>query len=133
GLRHMRLQPAFAVPARELAVALGEGLRLAPGEIAPEDADDGRALEQRQVEWQLRNLAGGEADDEQPPTTGERTEGRLRIRANDRVVHDVDAFAVGQRLDALAQILRRVIDRGVGAMVAADGKLVLARGAGDHA
>ena len=29
----MRLQPAFAVPARELAVALGEGLRLAPGEI----------------------------------------------------------------------------------------------------
>src|SRR5438105_601145 len=54
-------QLALLVPGRDLLQALGEFLRLAPAEIAPEHAHHRRALEKRQVERQLRDLSRGEA------------------------------------------------------------------------
>src|SRR6476620_1261728 len=123
----------FAEPGAELAHACGELARLAPRKIAPEHADDRGALEESEVERQLRNFAGGEADDEQPPAPGERTERGLGVGSADRVVDHVDAAAVGERLDALAQVLLRIVDSGVGAVAPAHGELLFARRAGDDA
>src|SRR4026208_2433250 len=111
---NVRLEPALAVPARKLVCALGEDLRLAPREIAPEDADDRRALQQREVERQLGDFTRGEPDDQQPAAQRARAERGLRVGAADGVVDDVDAFAVREVLDARAQVLGGVVDRLVG-------------------
>src|SRR5205085_12595283 len=130
---HMRSQLAFAVPAAELLDARSEALRLAPREVAPEDADDRCAFEKREIERQLGKLAGGEADDQEPAAPGERAERGLAVRPADRVVDHVDAAPLGERLDPLAQILDGIVDRRICAVLAAHGELLLARGAGDDA
>src|SRR5258708_40006907 len=98
----MRPQAPFGIPSRELPHALGEGLRLAPREIAPEHADHRSALEECEIERQLRNLACGEAHDKETPAPGERAERGLGIGAADWGRHHVDAAPLGHRLDALA-------------------------------
>src|SRR5688500_10701475 len=100
----MRLELPLAVPRAELADAFGERLRLALREVPPEHADDRGPLQQREVERQLRDLAGGEAHYQQPAAPGERAERRLAVRPAHRIVHDVHAALLGDRLDALAQV-----------------------------
>src|SRR4051812_31225619 len=78
-LRDMRARLAVGVPAAELADAGGELLGLAAGEVAPEDADDGGAFEEGEVEGEFGNVAGGEAD-----VTGARRFGRTPIPASIR-------------------------------------------------
>src|SRR5687767_10417845 len=70
-LRDVRAELALAVPGAELAHALAELPRLAAGEVAPEDADDRSALEEGEVERQLGDLAGGEADHEEAAAPGD--------------------------------------------------------------
>src|SRR6185369_599579 len=70
GLRYVGLQLALAEPLAELADALGEGLRFAAREIAPEHADDGAAFQQREVERDLRDIARGETDHQQAAAPG---------------------------------------------------------------
>src|SRR5207302_9192115 len=94
--RDMRAQLTLAEPQAELSDALGEGLRLAAREIAPEHAHRRSALEQREVQRQLGDLAGGEADHEQPSAPGDGAERRLAVGAADRVVDDVDSAPLGQ-------------------------------------
>ena len=67
-----------------------------------------------------------------PRQASERNAGSV-YGAADRVVDHVDAAAIGERLDALAQILGGVVDGVVGAVAAAHGELVVARCAGDDA
>src|SRR5688572_8404105 len=63
--RDMRFQLALAIPLAELRDAFRKPRRLALRELAPEDADDRAALEQRQVERNLRDLTGGKPDHQQ--------------------------------------------------------------------
>src|ERR1041385_8153236 len=90
-LRYVRLELALGVPVRELAHALGEAFGLAAREVAPEHADKGRALEEREVERQLGDVARSEADHQQPAAPGERAERGLAVRPADRVVDHVHA------------------------------------------
>src|SRR5258706_11026115 len=129
--RYVRLELAFAVPASELARALGKYLRLAPREIPPEDAHDGGALQQREIQRQLGNFARRKADHEQAPAPRDRAERRLGVRASDRVVDHVHTLAGGDLLDALAQVLDGVVDRLVRAVLAAHFELFRARFARD--
>ena len=108
-------------------------LRLAPRPVAPEHADDGAPLEQREVQRNLRDLARRKTDDEEPSAPRDRAQRGLGVRAAHRIVDDVRAGAVGERLDPLAQIVGGVVDRLVGAVFAADSELILCRCAGDHA
>src|SRR4051812_1307404 len=87
GLRDVRLELALRVPAPELTHAFGEALGLAPREVAPEDAHDRCALEERKIERQLGNFAGGEADHQQPAAPRERAERGLAVGAADRIVN----------------------------------------------
>ena len=64
-------------------------------------------------------LAGGEADDQEPPVPRGRAQRRFGVLATDRIVDDVGAGAVGQRLDALLQIFLGVVDDQVGAVTLA--------------
>ena len=68
-------------------------IALPSDERAPEDADDVAALEEREVERNLRDLAGGEADDEEAALPRHRTQRGLAVRAAHRVVDDVGADA----------------------------------------
>src|SRR2546421_7682192 len=106
----MGMELALLVPASELTQARREPLRLATREVAPEDTDQRRALEKREVERQLGNVAGSKAHDQQPAAPGERAERRLAVRSSHRVVDDVQAFSAGEGLDLLAEILARVVD-----------------------
>ena len=88
----------------ECFTRVGEALRLAAREVAPEDADDRASFQQREVERNLRDLAGREADDEQAAAPGDRSQRRLGVRPADRVVDDVDA--AGRRSIALIRSRR---------------------------
>src|SRR5262245_50473354 len=100
----VRLQPPFRKPPSQLVHRGQEPLRFTPRELAPEDADDRAALEQRQVQRDLWNVARCEAADQQPSSPRDRAQRELRVRATDRIVDDVGAFAARDRLDPLAQI-----------------------------
>src|SRR6267378_4793015 len=129
----MRAELPLAEPEAELSHAAGKGLRLAAREIAPEHAHHRSALEEREVQRQLGDLAGGEADHEQPSAPGDGAERRLAVGAADRVVDDVNPLSPGQAFDALAKIFGGVVDGRVGAVLAAHRELLVARGAGDDA
>src|SRR5690349_13753917 len=107
--------------------------RFAHRERSPEHADDLAALEQHEVERDLRDLAGREADDEVAALPRDAAQRGLRERAADRVVHDVHAVALRQLLEPLLEILLAVIDAVLRAVLATERELVLARGRGDHA
>src|SRR5690606_33931323 len=79
------------------------------------------------------DIASGEADDEMAALPADRAEGGLRILSADRVVDHVGALAARERLDALAQVFTRIVDRLVGTVLAAQRELVFARGRRDHA
>ena len=66
------------------------------GGFAPEDADDGGASEQQEIERYLRDYSGREADDQKSSLPGERADERLGSLAADAVVDDVGTLAAGQ-------------------------------------
>ena len=72
---------------------------------APEHAEHGAALQQHQVERQLRDVAGGEADHQMAALPGERAHRRLAVGAADRIEHHVDAVLAADALERVAQIL----------------------------
>ena len=129
----MRRELALGGPAHELGHVGLMALRIALDERAPEHADDVAALEQREIERNLRDLAGRKADHQEAPVPGDRAQRRLRIGAADRIVDHVHALAAGDAAQRLLQVLLRVVDRLVGAALAAEGELVVGRRAGDHA
>src|SRR5882762_2765159 len=86
---------ALRIPAREFRQRLRVALRLAPGEFAPEHADDRCTFEERQVQRQRWNRTLGEADDEVASAPGDRAEHGLREVAADRVVDHVRPLAAG--------------------------------------
>src|SRR5271167_3668434 len=97
-------------------------LRLATGELAPIDAPDVAALEQRDIEGRAGNLARREANHQKPPLPGERTQGRFGESAANRIVDDVDAFG-RERLEARAHVVACGVDRLRRAIAAGEGEL----------
>ena len=106
---------------------------MAVGERGPEHADDGAALEQNEIERKARNFPGGEAEHEIAAIPSRRPQARLRMRAADAVVDDVDALAAGHLLQPALQILFRIVDAEFGAMRARQSELLAGRGDGDDA
>ena len=74
-LRDMRAELPLTEPKAEPSDAAGKGLRLTAREIAPEYAHHRSALEKREVQRQLGDLTGGEADDQKPPAPGDASRG----------------------------------------------------------
>ena len=91
-------QLALGGPVRELVERGAIGFRLEAHPIAEIDADDGAALQQRQIERQLGNLAGGKADHEMPAFPGDRAQRGFAIGAADRIEDDVDAVLAAELL-----------------------------------
>ena len=89
----------------------GIGLGIAGGEGAPEDAADVAALEQGEVERQLRD-AGGEADDEIAALPGDRAQRRLGIVAADRIVDQVRAVRADRVLELPASAFAPSLSNG---------------------
>jgi hypothetical protein len=127
-----RLQLSRLEHLPQLAHVLHLHLRLALRETAEEHADQCRTLEQQQVHGDLRDLAGGETDHQVAALPRQAAHRGLGIGTTDRVVDDVDAVAARDLLDALAQVLRRVVHQVVGADAARHRELGLAAGGGDH-
>ena len=109
------------IPLRQFSHGAGVGLGLVPGKAAPEHADDGGALEQRQVQRQRRNRASGKTHHQVAAAPGNRAKSRFGQVAAHRVVNHIGAFAAGQALEGFAQVLRAVVDGGVGADGLAEG------------
>src|SRR5882762_6514436 len=128
---HQRLDLPRAQPRRELPQVRRVAIALPPRELAPENAHDSAALEQRQVERDLRDLARGEADHEIAPLPGHCAYGRLGILSADRIQGDVGGDA--QVLEGFAQVLALVVDRDLGAETLAGLQFLVGGGAGDHA
>ena len=95
----MGAQLAVAPPRDQLFDVPAMTLGLPADERAPEDSDDVAALEQRQVQRDRRDLAGGEADDEEATLPGGGAQGGLAVRTTDRVVHDVGPGPAGELAD----------------------------------
>ena len=62
------------------------------------------ALEQRQVERQVRNLAAGKSNDEVAPAPGDRADGGLGINVADGIADDIDAFGSAALLEYLREL-----------------------------
>ena len=90
-------------------------------------------FEQREIERDLRNLAGRKADHQEAPVPGDRAQRGFRIGSADRIVDHVHALAAGDAAQRLLQVFLRVVDRLVGAALPAEGELVVGRRARDHA
>src|SRR5690606_15641835 len=76
-LRDRRPPLARGIQRDEVLHVLLGLLRVATREGAPERADQRAALEQREIERHLRDVAGGEADDEVAAVPADRAEGRF--------------------------------------------------------
>ena len=131
-LRDMQAHPAFPDPADHLLEARRGEIGFALHVPAPEHAHDARALEQREIERQFRNLAVGEADDEIAPAPSDAAKRRLRVLAADRIEDHVRSVAVRERADAFAQVLARIVDGRVRAVFDGERKLFRARRRRDH-
>ena len=106
--------------------------RIVFGEGAYPHADDAADFDERQVERNLGYVAGRKPDDQKTPAPCHVPQRELRVLAADRVVDHVDAFALGDRLHARAHVFTDVIDRFIGAVLAAHRELLVARSAGNH-
>src|ERR1700677_2286791 len=100
--------------------------RLAGGELAPIDAPDVAALEQRDIEWWPRDLARCEANHQKPPFPGERTQSRFGESAANRIVDNVDALG-RELLQARAHVIACGVDCLSRAVAAGEGELFLRR------
>src|SRR5581483_1484929 len=110
-MRDMGLELSFLVPAEKLLEGLGLKLRLVAAIGTPEKADDIDVLHQHEIGGNLRNPAGGKADDDDAPFPGDAAQTLVEGVAADGIVDHVDAASVRERLHALAQIVARVVDQ----------------------
>src|SRR5215510_14509853 len=108
-------------------------LRVTVHPRTPEYADHIAALEQYEVERQLRDVAGGEADHEKPALPRDRTQCRLSVRPADRIVDDIGAAAARSASKRVLQIICSVVDRIVGAMLFGERQFFVRGCAGDNA
>ena len=121
------------MPGEQLLEVGGVVLRLALREGAPEHADQGCALEQRQVGRQGRDAAaGGEADHQEAAVPGDGAEGLLEQFATHRIVDHIHALAAGELLHLVLEALLAVVDQVVGAGVARHFQLLGSARRGDH-
>src|SRR5215475_5052077 len=92
----MRRDLAFRSPLHELFEigAVFPGIETRP--IPPEHTADIAAFQQREVEWHLRNIAGGKADHQKTAFPGDRSQSAFGVCSTDRIKDDVDALAAGK-------------------------------------
>ena len=84
----MRLDLALGVELDQFAIVLLACERVALGPGAPEDADNGAILEQREIERNTRN-AGRKTDHQEAPFPGGRAQRGFGIVATDSVVDHI--------------------------------------------
>src|SRR5690242_9104029 len=92
-------------------------VRIALDKRAPEHADNVAAFEQREVERDFWNLAGGKTDDQKPPLPRDRAQRRLGVRAADRIIDHVRAFAAGAAPQRVLEVALSVVDDLIGAVL----------------
>src|SRR6185437_60343 len=132
GVRHMRLELALLEPAEELREGVRHELGLVATIGAPEESDDVDVLHQHDVRRYLRDAAAGEADDDDASLPGDRAQALIEGVAADRIIDDIDAAAAGDVLDAVADLLARIVDEVIGAGTLGDLELVRPARRGDH-
>ena len=130
---NMRFQAPICNPGQNLRHVGAMAGRIAPRRLAPEHADDCTTFEQGEIERDFRDGTRRKADDEKAPAPGHGAQCRLGVVAADAVVDHVDAAAVGQVAQALLEVLGGVVEDGIGAVLLADGELVVRGRGGDDA
>ena len=98
-----------------LAIVLG----LVFGERTPEHADNRATLQQRQIQRDLRDIAGGKPHHQEAALPGHVAQSQFGVRSADRVIDDIHALAGGDRLDPRTQVFGSVVDQFIGAVVPA--------------
>src|SRR5260221_6470213 len=92
-------------------------------------------LHQQDIGGNLRQLAAGKADQQDPGTPSDTAQGRLETGTPDGIVNDIDpgsAKVGGDRLDPFTDILGFVIDQVIGTMLSGGSQLFGSAGRGDH-
>src|SRR5262245_59959647 len=107
--------------------------RVPLNERTPEHAKHIAALQQHQIERQLRNVARSKADDEETSFPGDRAHRRLGVGTADRIINHIGAAPIGTSPQGFLEIAAGVIDRCISAVLAREGQLFIRRGAGDYA
>ena len=108
----MRLQGALRPNLPQTGIAFVDHVHLVAVIGAPNESVDGKTLYQWIIRRNLRNLAAGKADDNDPALEIDTTKRRLERVAADRVVDDVGPTRVFE--DFLADIFVRIIDPVIG-------------------
>ena len=110
-----------------------QAFRVTAHPLAEEDARDGTALEQDEIERQARNVASSKSNDQVPALPRDRAQRRFAVETADGIENDVDPVLAAQVLKGLAQVSLGVVDGFVCSVRSDEGKLLIAPGAGDHA
>ena len=131
---HVRAELAFAAPAHDVASSARLRLPARARPRAPEHAADVAALQQHQIERQLRDLAGGEADHEIAPLPAERAQRRLGVTVR-RPGRRPRRCRARRRacLSASRKSSAGVVHRSSAPWALREGELFVGRGAGDDA
>ena len=82
-------------------------------------------MEQPLSKGRLRGMRG-EADDEEAALPGDTAQGGFGVVAAERIDDDVDAVAIGEGFDALAEIFCTVVDEVISAVLFANCKFFVA-------
>src|SRR5471032_1359858 len=78
----------------------------AMGELAPEHADDLAALEQRQIERQLRDT-GGKSHHQVAPSPSDGAQRCFAVVAADSIIDNIGAVRAARRFETVGQSARR--------------------------
>ena len=119
----VRTQLTGAVHREQFVQLLLEAVRKLAAIGAPHEADDIDVFDQHNVGRRLRHPPAGETDNDDPALEIDRPEGNIEHIAADRIENDVGATLparLGDVFDPRANILGRVVDQMIGAMVRGD-------------
>ena len=101
-------------------------LGLILGKLPPEHTDHGIAFYQRQVDRQLGDTAGGEADHQQAAIPGHGAGADVEGVTADHIVNHVGTAAIGVFFNGGFEIFFTVVDADIGTLLFGKGELLIA-------
>src|SRR5271157_2444793 len=121
----MRADLALRAPVHEPRHLARENARIALHMAPPEHADQLAALQHHQVQCNLGDFAGREADHEIAAAPVHPPQRRLRIRAADTIEDDIRAVSAVEAAHRLLDVDAREIEKLVGAALLAELELFI--------
>src|SRR5689334_17919399 len=128
---HMRLEFAFFIPAQQLGIRVTQELRPARLVGPPVKADDINIFYQQDIGWRLRDASGSEADNNDTAAPCNRAQAGVKRIAAHWVIDHIRTAVSGDGPYPFANVLSRIINQMVCAMLSRDLQLFRTVGAGN--